>query len=194
VTGMLDTGAHITLINKSMVKHLQLKVHQLKKPMPITVALNDSTTRTRHLDSYIFPSVTSTDNMWNAIQTKALVMPSLCTTVLFGLLWLKRNKIVIDLDGRSAINKETGYNLLDPAKSLKLGSCELAPLRRRKDLRFMRNIKDLKVDAMKELLQKMKYKREEGRGMKRSTITILIRERIECLASKEVLENVERDI
>jgi hypothetical protein len=194
VTGMLDTGAHIALIDKNVVKRLQLKIHKLKKALPITVALNDSTTHRRYLDSYVFLSVTSTDNVWNATRTRFLVTSSLCTSILFGLPWLKRNRIVIDVERRSAINKDSGYNLLQPAESQKPAKCIPAPLRRRKDLKFMRKIKDLKVEAMKELLEKGKYRRKEGRGMSRTTIAALIRERIESLASREELEKEERDI
>jgi hypothetical protein len=71
----------------------------------------------------------------------------LCVDILLGLPWLKRNKIVIDHELRTVINKETGFDLLSiPPKKL------LPCLRPKKKLR--EQYEEI-MNHRKELLQEL---------------------------------------
>ncbi|KAF8149947.1 hypothetical protein B0H34DRAFT_667072, partial [Crassisporium funariophilum] len=118
---LLDTGAHLVLIRPETVADLQLPIRKLHKPERVTLAMNGAnptaTTTVHFLSNYVSLSLSSTNNAWTSKPVRALIAPGLCTSVLLGLPFLAHNKIVIDPDGRTAIVRENGFDLMNPAKS-----------------------------------------------------------------------------
>lgn len=53
VKGMLNCGAHIVLIDESLITHLGLRRFCLHKPLPISVAMNNATCSDSHLHEYV---------------------------------------------------------------------------------------------------------------------------------------------
>jgi hypothetical protein len=53
---------------------------------------------------------------WTSGILQAVVTLTLCVPVLLGLLFLSHNNIVIDQSARTAIDKTTGFDLLNPTK------------------------------------------------------------------------------
>jgi hypothetical protein len=68
------------------------------------------------LYDYVILSLTSLNNAWKSKPARALLAKNLCTNILLGLPFLKHNKIVIDHDSDTAIDKSTGFDLLNEAK------------------------------------------------------------------------------
>jgi hypothetical protein len=108
---LLDNGAHLVLIRPETVTDLGLKIRKLKTPQCATVAIN-SQRHTFHLADYVVLSLSSLNNAWTSRPVRALIAADLCINILLGLPFLKHNKIVIDHELDTAIDKTTGFDLL----------------------------------------------------------------------------------
>ena len=64
----------------------------------------------------------SLNNAWSSHPVHALIAPGLCSNIFLGLPFLSHNKIVIDHDARTAIDKTCGFDLLNENTS-----CHHAP-------------------------------------------------------------------
>lgn len=113
VKSMLDCGAHIVLIDAALVKHLGLCRFHLHKPLPILVALNNSTCSDSHLYEYVKIAPFTPDSSYVSRMIKAIVM-NLCVPLLLGLPFLVANNIVADFTACTAIDKNCNFDLLNP--------------------------------------------------------------------------------
>ena len=109
---LLDNGAHLVLIRPETVVDLGLKIRKLHKPESATVAIN-SQRHTFLLADYVTINLSSLNNAWTSRPVRALIAPDLCTSILLGLPFLKHNKIVIDHESDTAIDKISGFDLLN---------------------------------------------------------------------------------
>jgi Aspartyl protease len=116
VNCLLDNGAHLVLIRPGTVADLGLRIQKLHKPQRATVAIN-SQRHTFLLADYVFLTLSSLNNAWTSWPVRALIAPDLCINILLGLPFIKHNKIVIDHDADTAIDKLTGFDLLNENKS-----------------------------------------------------------------------------
>ena len=112
---LLDNGAHLVLIRPETVADLGLKIRKLHKPQLATVAIK-SKRHTFHLFDYVHLTFSSLNNAWTSQPVRALIAADLCTNILLGLPFLKHNKIVIDHDSDTVIDKITGFDLLNENK------------------------------------------------------------------------------
>ena len=112
---LLDNGAHLVLIRPETVADLGLKIRKLHKPQLATVAIK-SKRHTFHLFDYVHLTLSSLNNAWTSQPVRALIAADLCTNILLGLPFLKHNKIVIDHDSDTVIDKITGFDLLNENK------------------------------------------------------------------------------
>ena len=69
---------------------------------------------TMSLSQYVQLSCLSVDSVFRLQPVRAIIAPWLCTPLLLGGPFLSHNHIVIDHELRTCINKDTGYNLLNP--------------------------------------------------------------------------------
>jgi hypothetical protein len=111
---MLDCGAHVVLISETLVCRLGLCCFRLHKPLPISVALNNTTSSNSHLYEYVKITPFSPDSAYVSLTIKAVVMPSLCVPLLLGLPFLAMNHIVADFVACTAIDKRCNFDLLNP--------------------------------------------------------------------------------
>jgi len=111
---MLDCGAHIVSIDDMLADALGLCHFHLHKPLPISVALNNSALLNSHLYEYIKIVPYAPDSAWVGQTIKAVVTPKLCVPLLLGLPFLTVNHIVADFELRTAIDKLLSYDLLNP--------------------------------------------------------------------------------
>jgi hypothetical protein len=51
---------------------------------------------------------------WKSKTIWAIVAPSFCSPIILGLLFLLRNKIIVDHEAHTTIPKDSGFNLLHP--------------------------------------------------------------------------------
>jgi Aspartyl protease len=108
---LLDNGAHLVLIRPETVIDLGLPVRKLKEPQRATLAIN-SVPQTFLLHDYVTLSLSSLNNAWTARPVTALIANDLCIDILLGLPFLKHNKIVIDHELDTAVEKNSGFDLL----------------------------------------------------------------------------------
>jgi len=88
VDSMLDCGAHVVLISETLVHHLGLCRFRLHKPLPISVALNNTMSSDSHLYEYVKIMLFSPDSAYVSQAIKAIVTPNLCVPLLLGLPFL----------------------------------------------------------------------------------------------------------
>jgi hypothetical protein len=109
---MLDNGAHLVLIRPETVADLALPIRKLEQPISVTLALEGKKTITT-LHDYVHLQLASTNNEWSSKTVRALIAPGLCTNILLGLPFLTHNNIVVDHSARTAINKMSGFDLMN---------------------------------------------------------------------------------
>ena len=114
VNSMLDCGAHVVLIGSMLADQLGLCHYCLYSPLPISIALDNSSSSDSHLHEYIkfVPYVPSL--AWISQTVKLIVTLNLCVPLLLGLPFLTVNHIVADFKTHTTINKEYKYDLLNP--------------------------------------------------------------------------------
>ncbi|RDB15199.1 hypothetical protein Hypma_004687, partial [Hypsizygus marmoreus] len=110
VSMLIDSGSHIILINPGLVAHLGLH-----RPLPVDVAMSEDGPKTpKTLLEYCHLSVTLLDQSWTSNIVCAIIAPGLCSPIILGLLFLHTNHIVVDHHERTAIDKRSKYDLLNP--------------------------------------------------------------------------------
>ena len=83
--------------------------------MPVEVAIpGEGKKRTIILSEWIKLRLYNPSGLWTSKTVHAVIAPSLCVPVLLGLPFLAHNKIVIDHDTRTVIDKTCGFDLLNP--------------------------------------------------------------------------------
>jgi len=112
ITCLLDNGAHLVLIRPETVADLALPIRKLTEPISITLALEGKKTVNVFHD-YVHLQLSSVNNEWTSKTVCALIAPQLCTNILLGLPFLTHNNIVIDHEARTAVDKISGFNLLN---------------------------------------------------------------------------------
>jgi len=103
------------LISSDLVDELGLKRRTLPEPMPVELAVPDKKSkRTIELSEYVKLQLYDPVGNWTSKTVRALIAPSLCAPVILGLPFLAHNNIVIDHALRTAIDKVSGFDLLNP--------------------------------------------------------------------------------
>jgi hypothetical protein len=179
--GLIDDGAHLALIDKKFASDIGLRQFCLHKPVPISFALSDTEDETS-LTHYVKLCCTSRDQSWTSSSVRFLVADNLCAPLLFGLLWLAKNHVVIDHEGRTVIDKCCGFDLFNPPEFK-------PPLPPKLKLRekIKKNVADRKT-MVKELDTVCKLRKDalELKGLfknvKQVDVIAAVRERVEVLA------------
>jgi predicted aspartyl protease len=127
MTALIDDGSHLVMVTPKIANKLSLKCRKLAKPLKFSLAINDKSTRMnntdpkdncthppdhRELTECVKLKLYDRTRQWTSRTVWAVIAPDLCVDILLGLPWLERNKIVIDHELRTVINKETGFDLL----------------------------------------------------------------------------------
>jgi Reverse transcriptase (RNA-dependent DNA polymerase)/Aspartyl protease len=193
VNCLLDNGAHLVLIRPETVAELGLKIRKLHKPQLATVAIN-SQHHTFHLADYVLLTLSSLNNAWTSRPVRALVAADLCINILLGLPFLKHNKIVIDHDADTAIDKLSGFDLLNenkPSALTTLSPRRLSPKQRRDTLLHNRR---LMIEELKWRCHERRIVLEQNNLFESTTshnYIASIRDTIQRLASKQELQHLE---
>src|ERR1700720_4163413 len=122
----------------------------------------------------------------------AVIAPSLCAHVVLGLPFLAHNKIVIDHDARTVIDKTTNFDLLNP----KPVPPPPAPKKKLKD--FFHNLQEdrkLMVAELKMVCHEQKLKlKHQFKELKPVDIIAAIRTCIKILTSQEQLNRLGESV
>ena len=182
----LDCGSHLVLISPATVDSLALPRFTLSTPENIEVAIGDgSSKKCTTLYEYVKFSATSLDSLWTSRTVHALIAPGLCTPVLLGLPFLCHNKLVMDYEAGSCIDKKTGYDLLNPPPITPPKPRRLSPKARIKAVQVAR--KDMLRELKLVCAQRLSDNIVTFEDVKAVDVVGAVRARIEQLASQETL-------
>jgi len=110
---LIDTGAHLDMIREDFAKELGLKVYQMERPQPVVGCFGGE--MSKRLQYWTLFMLFSADGVsWNSDIIYALVTKRLAEKMLLGLIFLHLNKLIIDVEANTLIDKCTGYDLLRP--------------------------------------------------------------------------------
>lgn len=192
VNSMLNCRAYVMLIEEDLVRKLGLHCFRLHNPVTISLAIDNGTPSPATLDEYIKISPFAPDGQWSSNSVKAVIAPKLCVPLLLGIPFLNVNKIVMDFNSRTAIDKRCNYDLLNPPifryrKHVFTAKAERAMKKESKD-KLKASFTEL-VEVCQERLKAGKYIPEE---IKPLDIAGMIRDQIECLSVEEKLKAMEK--
>ena len=112
---LLDHGADTVFISEHFVSELSLKQQKLYNQMSVEMAMpGEGKKQVIHMSHWVKLQLHDPSGGWKSKSIRAVVALSLCSPVILGLPFLSHNKIVIDHDVRTAIAKDSGFDLLHP--------------------------------------------------------------------------------
>lgn len=114
VRGLVDSGAHLVLIQPELAKLLGLRLFRLEKPIAVSVTMQNDSKKITTLRDFVKIAPFSPDSQWTSRTVRAIVAPGLCAPIIFGLPFLECNSLVIDAEARSVVDKRSGFDLLNP--------------------------------------------------------------------------------
>ncbi|KAF5334115.1 hypothetical protein D9758_016076 [Tetrapyrgos nigripes] len=133
VSLLLDSGSHIVLIRDDLAAHLGLRRFKLPRPEVIGVTTTDSSSpmSTTTLHEFVKLRITDHSNTWTSHTVQAIVSPSLCSPMILGLPFLSHNKLALDCENHTCIDKVSGIDILNTKESAeRLASACRVPDRR----------------------------------------------------------------
>jgi hypothetical protein len=186
---LIDHGSHTVLISDAFAAELGLKRRKLHAPMAVELAIPEGgVKRIVKLTEWVKLSMYDPSGYWTSKTVRAVVTPSLCAPVILGLPFLAHNSIVIDHQDRTAIDKKSGFDLLNPTPP----PAPKPPKKRLKQ--FFRDLKEdraLMVAELKLVCAERKCKiKGHFEEVKPVDAIAAIRQRIETLNAQEQLERL----
>lgn len=132
IKALINCACTTVMIKPEFTDSLGLKRAQLHKPMVVSLALGSGGVKeTFELVESVSVKLYSVDSSWVSKTVRAVVAPGFCTSIILGQSFLTTNSIIIDFEDRTAIDKKTGYDLLNsppPASPPKcIPSCRNLP-------------------------------------------------------------------
>jgi hypothetical protein len=186
---MLDTGNPTVLIDNEYATHLGLKRKKLPHPEVFDVAMKNIEEKEKLvLHEYVKFKVSDPTNSWESKHVHAIVAPQLCVPVILGMTFLGENNIVIDVGACTAIDKTTGFDLMNP-----IPASPLPPPRPRLREVF-RKIKSDRAEVVKELKSELAKRGQTAPIAFKVNVVGAIRERIEVLVAQEHLKQHGEDL
>jgi hypothetical protein len=141
---LIDHGCPPVLISSDMADLLLLQRKRLYKPFSVSGAFVKE--KNRDMDSspvlteYCKLHLQSVDSTWKSRVINALVCPNLYTDIILGLDFLTKNKIIVDAELRTAVAKDSQYDLLNPPTTVPKPVI-LSPFRKRKlESQFIKDV------------------------------------------------------
>jgi hypothetical protein len=116
IRALIDHGSTPVLILSEFADIMCLPRRKLFKPLSVSGAFVNKSKNSDDvsvLAEYCKLHLQSQDSSWKARVVNAIICPNLYTDVILGLDFLARNKIVVDAHLRTAIVKESNYDLLN---------------------------------------------------------------------------------
>ncbi|KAJ7156122.1 hypothetical protein C8R43DRAFT_848728, partial [Mycena crocata] len=115
IRALIDHGAHLAMIDETLVETLKLIRYTLPEPEEISLAMShEGSPPSITYTEYVKLRVSSPDQAWSSNTVRFVIGKRLCAPLILGLPWLERNKIVVDHHLRTVIDKRCGYDLLHP--------------------------------------------------------------------------------
>ena len=115
VKALIDDGAQVVLICKSLTCRTGLRFCPLHAPYSLGTAFDDDDACPEQLFAmhWVKLALSSWDSLYTSRTVRAFVCPdSLVTPLVLGLPFLSHNRFVIDHELRTCIEKDTGYDII----------------------------------------------------------------------------------
>ncbi|KAJ7323284.1 hypothetical protein DFH08DRAFT_817852 [Mycena albidolilacea] len=110
VRSLLDIGCHSIVISDKLVTKLGLRQYPLPVEEDNLSSLSDSPLSCQE---YVKLKVSSGDGNWTSSVVRAKVNIGLCIPLILGMPFLASEHILIDPEQRTAVDKRTGFDLLN---------------------------------------------------------------------------------
>lgn len=157
--------------------------------MPVELAMpEEGIKRVVTLTEWVKLSMYDSVGAWTSKTVRAVIAPGLCAPVILGLPFLAHNNIVVDHASRTAIDKLTGFDLLNP----KAPPAPLPPKNKLKD--FFRDLKRDRKLMVAELKMVCAERRCKIVGLMENVQVVdplaAVRQRVEVLNFQDHLERL----
>jgi hypothetical protein len=111
---LIDHGCPPVLISKDFTMTQGYPLKKLKKAYKVSMVIGRGNQGLdQELDHYCRLSFISPDYLWRSCTIDAIICPGLQMNIALGLHFLAKNKIMVDAELHTAVNKETNYDLLN---------------------------------------------------------------------------------
>jgi hypothetical protein len=115
IDALFDHGSHAVLISENLATRLGLRRRRLPKPETVELAMRSNKKKVEiKLNEYVKLPLSDPSAYWTSKSVRAIVAPGLCSPIILGLPFLSHNNIVIDHAARTAIDKNSNFDLLNP--------------------------------------------------------------------------------
>ena len=111
IPAMLDVGCPSTVISSTLANELGLRRYPLPPEEDNLISLSESSLSCRE---YVKMELSSGNGSWKSTVFRAKVNVGLPVPLILGMPFLSSQHIVIDSNSRTAKDKRTGYDLLNP--------------------------------------------------------------------------------
>lgn len=135
---LIDSGCPTVLMREGLASTLGLRRRKLPEPRSLGVAFGGGKSE---VTEWVKFRISLPDNSWTSRTVQALLVPGLCTPVILGLPFFRRNGLIIDPVDHSLTEKTSGRNLLDASQTPR-------PAPRRPSLREMRAARQERQSAL----------------------------------------------
>jgi hypothetical protein len=188
---LIDPGSEAVLIDPEVVHFLGLHVRSLPEPLNVEMAINEKK-ETVQLKEWVKLKLVSLDKLWTSKCVRAIVAPGLSVSVLLGGPFLKHNKIVIDLELRTCVEKTSGYDLLNPPQIPRPSPPPKSKRALRSEAHQIRTDRNTLVHELKWVLPcQREFIDMWSQPVKDPDVTSDLRNRIAYLASLEKLDRLD---
>ena len=142
-------------------------------------------------ENYVTLQPSSPNNAWTSKLTWALITNDLCAPIILGLPFLQHNQIVIDYEDHSIVDKKCDFNLMNEKSFKKLPENKISPHIKR---RTFRNFRKQFLIELKWKCDQIKYALEEHPELQNSSPIPAVTAKIEQLASKNRLIQLDQQL
>jgi hypothetical protein len=112
---LMDHGADTVFISEAFATSLCLKHRKLNQDMSVEMAMpGEGKKQVVTMSEWVKLQLYDPLGGWQSKTIRAVIAPSLCSPVILGLPFLSHNKIIVDHQARTAIAKDSGFDLLNP--------------------------------------------------------------------------------
>ena len=111
---LLNVGSHLVIIREDLINQLKLRCKKLDKPVFAETAMHNGRKNVIEFDKIVKLQLYDASGHYISKSICAVISASLCVPILLGLPFLKHNNIIIDVEANTAIDKNNGFNLLNP--------------------------------------------------------------------------------
>ncbi|GBE81436.1 reverse transcriptase-RNase H-integrase [Sparassis crispa] len=191
---LIDHGSHTVLIREDYASKLALHRHRLPVTERVKLAMQSNGEHVVvELFEWVKLSLYDPSNFWSAKSVRAIIVPSLCCPVILGLPFLAHNRIVVDVESCTAVNKDSLYDLCNPARISELPTPPRTTLH--ESFTQVCSARSQVLNELKAIcVQHTTCTAEHESTSDEHRIIATVREHLETLAASQRLRDLAKDI